>query len=152
MRYLTLSAAVCLALPLAPAVAQSDRVGTFDPQSIVIAFYRSPQYAAVLREHIAARDSAKRAGDTTRVRELEAWGAAQQDTAHQQLAGVARLTNIVEALRPAFAAIQRSANVREIVAAPAAKPGVTTVDVTPQLLDWLQADARTRALLPGGKP
>jgi hypothetical protein len=32
------------------AIAQSNRVGTFDRQSIVVAYYRSPQWAATLKE------------------------------------------------------------------------------------------------------
>ena len=142
-----LISAICLSLPLATVHAQTDRVGTFDRQSIVIAFYRSPMYAVTLKERIAARDSAKRSGDEARVKELEAWGKAQQDVAHEQLAGDAPLTNILDALRPAFDSITKSARLRTIVAAPLKQTGVEVVDITPALLDWLKADAKTREII-----
>jgi hypothetical protein len=140
-------AAVCLSAPLFAAQAQTDRVGTFDKQSIVIAFYRSPMWAATMKEHVAARDSAKRSGDTTRVRELEAWGAGHQELAHQQLAGNAPLTNIVDALQPALDSIRQVEHLRAIVPAPVADARVAVIDVTPQLLDWLKADAKTREII-----
>ena len=139
--------ALCLAFPLAGARGQTDRVGSFDRQSIVIAFYRSPVWAATVRRQIAARDSAKRAGDTARVRELEAWGAGHQELAHQQLLGAAPLTNILDALRPALDSVARMSNLRRVGEAPVTDPQVTVVDVTPQLLDWLKADAKTREII-----
>ena len=145
MRAICISA-MCLGLPFLASRAQTEQVGTFDRQSVVIAFYRSPMFAATLRERIAARDSAKRLGDTARVRELEAWGAGQQELAHQQLEGTAPLTNILDALRPAFDSITKAAHVRAIVPAPG--PRADALDVTPALLDWLKADAKTRELIP----
>ena len=140
-------ATTCLTLPFAAARTQTDRIGTFDRKSIVIAFYRSPMYAVTLREHIAVRDSAKRIGDSARVRELEAWGARQQETAHEQLAGDAPIANILDALRPAFDSITKAARLRTIVAAPFKDARADVVDITPALLDWLQADAKTRDII-----
>ena len=140
-------ATTCLTLPFVAARTQTDRVGTFDRKSIVIAFYRSPMYAVTLREHIAARDSAKRIGDSARVRELETWGARQQETAHEQLAGDAPIANILDALRPAFDSITRAARLRTIIAAPFKDTPADVVDITPALLDWLQADAKTRDII-----
>lgn len=140
-------ATTCLTLPFVAARAQTDRVGTFDRKSIVIAFYRSPMYAVTLRERIAARDSAKRIGDSARVRELETWGARQQETAHEQLAGDAPIANILDALRPAFDSITKAARLRTIVAAPFKDGRADVVDITPALLDWLQADAKTRDII-----
>ena len=139
--------AIGLGLPVAALHAQTDRVGTFNPQSVVIAFYRSPIWATTLKERIAARDSAKRAGDTAKVRELEAWGAAHQELAHQQLEGSAPLTNILDVLRPAFDSITKAEHLRAIVPRPSADADAAAVDVTPALLDWLKADAKTREII-----
>jgi hypothetical protein len=143
---------VCLTFPLVTTNAQTERVGTFKRQSIVIAFYRSPMYAVTLRQHIAARDSAKRAGDTAKVRALEAWGAAQQDTAHHQLEGSAPITNILDALKPVFDSLTKTMNLRAVVPATTATSGSTTVDVTPVLLDWLGADVKTREIIAAMPP
>jgi hypothetical protein len=140
-------AAACLSLPFVAARAQTDRVGTFDRQSIVIAYYRSPMYAVTLKERIAARDSAKRTGDSARVRELEAWGARQQETAHEQLAGNAPITNILDALRPVLDSLTKAANLRNIAQARPEDARAGVVDVTPALLDWLKADAKTREII-----
>lgn len=145
MRHVLIAAA-CVMLPLSAASPQGERIGTFDRQSIVIAYYRSPQSAVTMKQQIAARDSARRSGDTARVRQLEQWGASHQELAHQQLSGDAPLTNILEALRPALDSIEKAMNLRAIVPAPEAN-GRPAVDVTPQLLDWLKADERTREIL-----
>ena len=145
-------AAVCLSVPFIAAAAQPDRIGTFDKQSIVIAFYRSPMWADTLKERIAARDSAKRAGDTVRVRQLEEWGASHQELAHRQLAGTADLTNIVDALRPALDSLISAERLKAIVPAPVTDVHMVVVDVTPKLLDWLKADAKTREIIASRPP
>lgn len=128
--------------------AQTARVGTFDRPSIVIAYYRSPMWAEVLNTKIAERDAAKKANDAAKVAELEAWGQAHQDLAHRQLWGNAPITNILEALKPAFAEVARKAGVEKIVTERTpADSGVEIVDVTPLLLDWLKADAKTREII-----
>lgn len=137
---------VCTMLPVA-AHAQTERLGTYKPQSIVVAFYRSPIWAATLKERIAARDSAKQSGNTARVRELEAWGADHQEIAHQQLAGSAPLTNILDALKPALDSIAKAERLRAIIPAPAKQTSAELVDITPALLDWLKADAKTREII-----
>jgi hypothetical protein len=146
MKYAWMAAA-CVILPLSAARAQSERLGTFDRRSIVLAFYRSPQFAAVMKQKTAARDSAKRVGDTARVRELEHWGASQQELAHQQLYGGAPVTNILEMLKPTLDSIGKAMKLQAIVAAPAPTSRSEIVDVTPQILDWLKADAKTRELV-----
>jgi hypothetical protein len=125
--------------------AQTARVGTFDKQSIVLAYYRSPLWAETLKSHKAAYDEAQRANDTQKVKELQDWGQKAQDLAHQQLAGKAPITNIVEALAPAFPEIARRAQVDKILVDP--PTSAQTVDVTDSILDWLKADDNTRKLI-----
>jgi hypothetical protein len=138
------------ALAVAQASAQTVRVGTFHQASIVVAFYRSPLWAETLKAKTAEMAAAKAANDTKKVQELNAWGKAQQETAHQQLAGEAPITNILEALAPALPEIAKKARVAMIVAElPYADSSVETVDVTEMLLDWLKADERTRTIVRG---
>jgi len=137
-----------LALMILPASAQPVRVGIFDKPSIVIAFYRSPQWAYTLGSKTAEMEEAKKTNDTRKVEELENWGKSGQERAHQQLMGEASVANILEALAPAFPEIARKAQVSLIAAdLPYSDASVQTVDVTGLLLDWLKADDRTRAII-----
>jgi hypothetical protein len=69
--------------------------------------------------------------------------------AHQQLTGDAPITNIMDALQPGVSEIEKSAGVANIVPCPCAEITAPKVDVTPQLLDWLKADANTRKIIDG---
>jgi hypothetical protein len=140
------------ALAVAQAPAQTVRMGTFHKASIVVAFYRSPLWAESLKAKMAEMAAAKAANDTKKVQELDTWGNAGQETAHQQLAGEAPITNILEALAPAWPEIAKKARVAMIVAdLPYADSSVEKVDVTEMLLDWLKADDRTRTIVRGLK-
>ena len=133
----------CASLPAAPL-----RVGTFHKQSVVVAYYRSPLWSAALKAKYAERDAAKKANDPAKVKDLEAWGGTSQELAHRQLAGEAPLTNILEALAPAYPEIAKKAKVEAIAAdLPYASAEVQTVDVTDLLLDWLKADEATRKIV-----
>lgn len=124
---------------------QTARVGTFDKQSVVVAYYRSPLWAEMLKSQRAALQAAKQANDSQKVKELEGWGGKSQDMAHQQLAGKAPITNILDALAPAFPDIARQAQVEKIVAEP--DKSAQTVDVTDLILDYLKADDATRKIV-----
>lgn len=124
-----------------------SRVGTFDRQSIVVAYYGSPMWRAELKAKRAEHDAAVQAGDTKKADELARWGGESQDLAHRQLAGKAPITNILEALQPAFAEISKSENLERIT--PDAESGakVEIVDVTDRIVDWLKTDERTRQMI-----
>ena len=140
------------ALAVAQAPAQTVRVGTFHKASTVVASYLSPLWAESLKVKMAEMAAAKAANDTKKVQELDAWGNAQQEMAHQQLAGEAPIANILEALAPAWPEIAKKARVAMIVAdLPYADSSVEKVDVTEMLLDWPQADERTRTIVRGLK-
>jgi hypothetical protein len=149
MKILHLAAIGLIAtLAVAQAPAQTVRVGTFHKPSIVVAFYRSPLWAETLKAKMAEMATAKAANDTRKVQELEAWGNTGQETAHQQLAGEAPITNVLEALAPGLPEVAKKARVTMIVAdLPYADSSVETVDVTGMLLDSLQADERTRTIV-----
>jgi hypothetical protein len=146
MKQLSILAAA-IAVTAGLASAQTIRAGVFDKQSVVVAFYRSPQWAEVTKPKVAELDAARRANDTAKVQDLEAWGAAHQELSHRQLAGEA-IGNIMEALAPALPEIARRAGVNLIAPDLAfADPSVQTVDVTDLLLAYLKADARTLSIV-----
>lgn len=128
--------------------AEPFRVGTFDNRAVALAFYNSDDWAGVLKAKLGERESAKKAGNDERVRELEKWGQEQQDLAHKQVFDSAPITNVLEYLAPAFADIARSAGVAVIVSGVQYTDStVQKVDVTPQILDALKATARTREMI-----
>jgi len=123
-------------------------VGTCHEPSIVVGFYRSQLWADSVKQKHAEMEAAKKANDTQKAQELNSWGEARQDLAHQQLKGDAPITNILAALTPAFPEVARQAQVAIIVAELLyAGPMVQTVDVTDLLLDWLRADETTRRII-----
>ena len=132
-------------LAASAAYGEPARVGVVDAPSIVVAYYRSPMWAEMLRSQTARLDEAKRVNDTRKVQELEAWGSAQQELAHKQLAGEVSIASLVPALQPLFADVARKARVAIIVAdLPFSDGSLEKVDVTELLLGALQADERTR--------
>ena len=146
------AAGLIAALAVAQAPAQTVRVGTFQKASVVVAFYRSPLWAESLKVKTAEMATAKTANDTKKVQELNAWGTAHQELAHRQLAGEAPITNILEALAPAWPEVAKKARVAMIVAdLPYVDSSVEKVDVTEMLLDWLKPDERTRTIVRGLK-
>jgi hypothetical protein len=126
-------------------VAQAVKVGTFDRTSIVLAFYGSPMWSAKLKDARAEREKARAAGDQKKVDQLSKWGQDQQKLAHRQLAGDATIDNIMETIKPMFAAVEAQAHVAMIVPEGSRIDNTAaTVDVTGLLLDQLQASAKTR--------
>jgi hypothetical protein len=140
--------AATVAVTAGLASAQAIRVGTFHKPSVVVAFYRSPQWAATIKAKTAELDAARKANDSKKVQDLEPWGTAHQELAHRQLAGEAPIANILEALSPGLPEIARRADVKLIAPDLAfADPAVQVVDVTDLLLDYLKADARTISIV-----
>jgi hypothetical protein len=133
--------------PSTPVPAQSiPVVGTFDKPSIVLAFYRSPQWAAILADRQYEMTLAKAANDTARAKELEKYGAESQDLAMQQLVGKAPIANILEVLQPEFKELTARMKLAGIAESPGPDPKAATVDVTSLLMDWLKASSETRKM------
>jgi hypothetical protein len=139
--------ALVFACAMKIALAQSSRIGTFDRPSIVIAYYRSPQWKAILQEKKELLAKAEKANDSAKIKQLNTWSVQAQDLGHQQLSGQAPIINILTALQPAFHEIEKSDNLSDIVPCPCPDTKGETVDVTPKLLDWLKADANTRRVI-----
>lgn len=136
------------ALAVSLASGQTVPVGTFDKPSVVVAFYRSPQWAETVKAKQAELAAAKLANNTQKTKDLEAWGNSQQELAHRQLEGDAPITNILNALAPQLQDLAQKAGVVLIAPdLPYADSTVRTVDVTGLLLDNLHADQRTRDIV-----
>ncbi|MGA2219354.1 MAG: hypothetical protein ABSG51_14775 [Terracidiphilus sp.] len=155
MKSITLAAIILSGLPLAAAaqapIASAPAqpvsvIGTYDKASIVLAYYRSPIWAAILDDRRFELKTVKAANDTARAKELEKYGGESQDLAMQQLAGKAPIDNILAVLQPEFKELTGRMKLAAIVESPAPDSKAATVDVTSLLMDWLRASAETRKM------
>ena len=121
-------------------------VGTFDKSSIVIAFYRSPLWAAILADRRFELNAVEAANDTASAKELEKYGAESQDLAMQRLVGKTAIDNILAVLQPEFKELSSRMKLSAIVDSSAADPKTATVDITSLLMDWLRASSETRRM------
>ena len=132
------AALACVAAALQPEEHKGLRVGTYQADSLVVAYYKNSnpyfkkEMDALMAEPVEAREKK---------------GAALQDRAHQQLAG-APIDNILEALRPAPPEIARAVHVDLIVSQIVYRaPGADTVDVTNLLIEQFHPDENTRRMI-----
>jgi len=139
------SSAQAAAAPAAPAIG-SRVVGVFDRTTIVLAYYRSPLWEAILADRRFELKTVKAANDSTRASELEKYGAESQDWAMNQLAGKAPIDNILAVLQPEFKELTTRLKLAGVADSAIADPKSPSIDVTPLLLDWLKATAETRKM------
>jgi hypothetical protein len=133
--------------PAVPADLQpTPVVGTFDRTSIVLAYYRSPIWSAILADRRYELKTVKAANDTARAKELEEYGGESRYLAMQQLAGKASIDNILAVLQPEFTELSGKMKLSSIVESPAPGSRAATVDVTSLLMDWLKATSETRKM------
>lgn len=157
MKPISLAALILAALPFvanaqAPATqaaavaASTPVVGTFDRSSIVLAYYRSPLWSAILADRRFELKTVKAANDTARAKELEKYGGESQNLAEQQVWGKAPIDNILAVLQPEFKELSSRMKLSDIVDSGSADPKAATVDVTSLLMDWLKASLETRKM------
>ncbi len=132
-------------MPGAPAKCAAV-VGVFDRSSIVLAYYRSPLWEAILADRRFELNTVKAANDSARAKELEKYGAESQDLAMQQLLGKAPIDNILAVLQPEFKDLINRLKLSGVVDPSTVDPQASSVDVTPLLLDWLKATSETRKM------
>jgi hypothetical protein len=136
---------------------EAVRIGTYHAPSLVLAWYRSGEYAKELGALKAARDAAAKSGDEKAVAGYEQRGASQQDLAHRQLAGETGTEDILARLKDDLPAIAKAAGVERIVP-PGTASGdrVVLVDVTDALVERFHPDEATKKMIaevrkePGG--
>lgn len=75
------------------------RIGVYDSRAIAIAYAHSEHFSNILKQKRAELDQAKKDGDTEKVRQIEAWGPAQQAKAHLQGFGTAPVHTCFEPVK-----------------------------------------------------
>jgi hypothetical protein len=114
------------------------RVGVFDREALLVAYYHSQIHDQELGALQADLARAKEKGDAAAMKRIEAQGEAMQDLAHRQLAGEATLTNVLAPLRPHFADVASAMHVAMIIEEPLYRDAnVEIVDVTAKLVEEL---------------
>ena len=91
------------------------RVGVYDSRGIAIAYANSDYLANVIKEKQAALEQAKKDGDTEKVKEIEAWGPAQQAKAHRQGFGTAPVHEYLDVVKGKIPGIAEAVGVDGIV-------------------------------------
>jgi hypothetical protein len=112
------------------------RVGVYDSRGIAIAYMNSERWDKILKEKLAALEQAKKANDTEKVKELEAWGPAAQEHAHQQGFGMAPVHEYLEVVKDQIPSVAKAAGVEVIVSKwelDYLAPDAETADVTMEL-------------------
>ena len=78
------------------------RVGIYDNRAIACAYAGSKFLETAMTEATKEHEKAKAAGDTKRVKELEAWGEKQQRKLHRQGFGRALVDDILARVKDKF--------------------------------------------------
>ncbi|UCD29259.1 MAG: hypothetical protein JSV03_01915, partial [Planctomycetota bacterium] len=124
------------------------RIGTFDSRAVAVAYVRSDIHQRYLKGLMAERDKAQKAGNTKRVKELEAKGKAMQQRVHRQGFGHARIDDILEHLRKEIPGIARKAGV-DVVAEETLyhDSSVEIVDITDFMIEPFNPSKKTRNII-----
>ena len=91
------------------------KVGIYDSRAVAMAYYRSGEFANVLKDLHAELKEAKKQGNETRVAELNAKGPALQAQAHQQGFGNAPIDEIIQRIEKELPQIAEKAGVGLII-------------------------------------
>lgn len=140
---------LCVAMLMAasPATVPADarmRIGIYDNRAIVVAYAASSYNDAVLRQKLAERDAARKAGDTKKVQELEAWGNARQRMFHFQGFGHAPVGELLEPVKDKIAHLAAEQHLSAIaMECDYTADGVDVIDITDQLVALYAPTPRT---------
>ena len=91
------------------------RVGVYDSRGIAIAYAHSEHWSKILKEKKAALEQAQKDGDIEKVKEIKAWGPAQQAKAHLQGFGTAPVHDCFECVKDQIPDVAKAAGVDVIV-------------------------------------
>lgn len=121
------------------------RVGVYDSRGIAIAYCNSEHWSKVLNEKQAALEQAKKDGDAEKVKEIEAWGPAQQAQAHLQGFGTAPVHEYLDKIKTEIPKVAKTAGVDVIVSkweTDYLSPDAEVVDVTTELAKLFNPNER----------
>jgi hypothetical protein len=122
-------------------------LGTFDSRAVAIAYAGSEAFGSYMSGLMQELDDAKRAGDTARVAELEAFGPELQARLHRQGFSTGAVDDILEQIEDQIPAIARAAGVDVLVSKwdlVWQEPDAALHDVTWSLVEAFDPDERTR--------
>ncbi|MGE3164114.1 MAG: hypothetical protein AB7O52_04370 [Planctomycetota bacterium] len=105
---------VAMAAVQAPPEGKRTRVGVYDSRAIAIAY--APSRFNPVREKTKELEQAKAAGDSRKVKELEAWGEKHQRALHRQGFGRVPVGDLLDPVRDRLPGVAREARVDVICA------------------------------------
>jgi len=135
--------------PIHPCAETRCRIGLYDSRAIAVAFAGSEHFNRWMSGLHTEYKKAKAAGNQKRVAEIEAEGSARQKKLHKQGFSTAPVDNILKQIEDCLPSIKQKANVRSLVSkwdeeTLAKHPSADRVDVTMELIDALNPNARQR--------
>lgn len=102
-------------LMVAPPKHMKTRLGIYDSRAVAVAYAHSDWNDKRLKAKMAEMEKAKAEGDTKKIRELEAWGPAQQAKIHRQGFSTAPVDDILEHIKDNLPQICKQADVTALV-------------------------------------
>ncbi len=135
--------------PVEAPAAKMVRVGTYDSRAVAVAFSGSEVFSKWLGELKVEQERAEAAGDTARVAEIRAKGAARQKLMHMQGFSTAPVDDILDQVREGVQTVREKAGV-DVLVSKWDKESLNrhrdaeVVDVTMDLVDLFNPNERQR--------
>ncbi|MHC4122567.1 MAG: OmpH family outer membrane protein [Planctomycetota bacterium] len=120
------------------------RVGVFDSRAVAIAYAHSEWNE--VDSKMAELQKARAAGDTKKIKELEAWGPAQQARLHKQGFGTASVSNLLKHIKDDIPKIAKETGVDIIVSKwdiVYQNPSVKLIDITNEIVKPFKPSGKT---------
>jgi hypothetical protein len=119
------------------------RVGAYDNRAIAVA-YAASEFNSI-RDKMKQYEAAQKAGDQSKMAELEAWGKARQRALYFQGFGRAPVADILEVVKDGVARVAKDRQAAVITSdCDFAASEVEVVDVTDDLIELFHPTAKTR--------
>ena len=120
------------------------RVGIFDSRAVAVAYAHSEWNG--IDAKMAEMEKAKAAGDTKKIKELEAWGPAQQAKLHKQGFGTAPVQDLLKHIKGDIPKIAKEAGVDIIISkwdVVYQNPSIELVDITNEIVKPFNPSEKT---------
>lgn len=90
-------------------------VGTYDSRAVCVAYTSSKIHDSKVRQKMAQKEKAEKAGDKEKLNELKEWGKKDQAMRHKQGFGTASVKNLLEHVKKDIPKVAKEAGVDIIV-------------------------------------
>jgi hypothetical protein len=90
-------------------------VGVFDSRAVCVAYTSSKSHDSEVREKMAQKKQAEKAGDQQKINKLKEWGKKDQAMRHKQGFGTASVKNLLEHIKQDIPKVAKEAGVDIIV-------------------------------------